>query len=159
MKRMPDDCPLVSVIVPCYKTTAYVGETLDSFRAQTYRNFEIIVVNDGCPDTQNLERVLSPYRSEIAYVCQNNQGIAGALNRGIQVARAPLVAFIGADDRWKPDYLSAQIHYLEQHPDIDVVYANAVYFGSTTWAGRRFMDMYRSEEHTSELQSLRHLVC
>ena len=140
--RSPDDYPLASVIVPCYKTTAYVGETLDSFRAQTYRSFEIIVVNDGCPDTQNLERVLAPYMSEIVYIYQDNQGLAGALNKGIRASRAPLVAFIGADDRWKPNYLSAQIDYLKQHPDIDVAYANAVYFGSTTWAGRRFMDMY-----------------
>ena len=143
MKRsMPDDYPLASVIVPCYKATEYVGETLDSLRAQTYRNFEIIVVNDGCPDTQNLESVLAPYGSELVYMYQDNQGVAGALNTGIRASRAPLVAFIGADDRWKPNYLSAQIDYLEQHPDIDVVYADAVYFGSTTWAGRRFTDMH-----------------
>src|ERR1035438_10531998 len=59
--------PLVSVIVPCYRVTAFIAEALDSLRAQTFRDFEAIVVNDGCPDTENLERALAPYQSGIVY--------------------------------------------------------------------------------------------
>ena len=65
---MADEIPLVSVIIPCYNATRFIPETLDSLRAQTFRSFEIILVNDGCPDTENLERALEPYRDEIRYL-------------------------------------------------------------------------------------------
>jgi len=71
-----DHSPAVSVIVPAYNVTRYIGDALDSLRAQTFRNFETIVVNDGCPDSANLERVLEPYRGEIVYIRQENQGLA-----------------------------------------------------------------------------------
>jgi glycosyltransferase involved in cell wall biosynthesis len=60
--------PRVSVIIPCYNTASFVGETLDSVFSQTYLDYEVVVVNDGSPDTHDLERVLSPYMSRIVYV-------------------------------------------------------------------------------------------
>jgi glycosyltransferase involved in cell wall biosynthesis len=86
---MTDTEPAVSVIVPCYRVTEYIREALDSLRAQTFRNFETIVINDGCPDTANLERALEPYRGEIVYIKQENTGLSGARNSGIKAARAP----------------------------------------------------------------------
>lgn len=136
--------PAVSVIVPCYNVTAFIAEALDSVRAQTFRDFETIVVNDGCPDTENLERVLAPYRSEIVYIKQENRGLAGARNAGIMRARAPLIALLDADDTWEPNYLEVQVGYLEKHPEVDVVYPNAVYFGASGWAGRIFQNVYPS---------------
>jgi glycosyltransferase involved in cell wall biosynthesis len=136
--------PAVSVIVPCYNVTAFIGETLESVRAQTFRNFETIVVNDGCPDTGNLERVLAPYQSEIVYIRQENRGLAGARNSGIIRARAPLIALLDADDIWEPNYLEVQVGYLGKHPEVDVVYANSVCFGDTSWAGRISDDIYPS---------------
>ena len=81
---MTDTPPAVSVIVPCYRVTEYVSEALDSLRAQTFRNFETIVVNDGCPDIAALERALEPYRSEIVYIKQENTGAGRRGNRGIR---------------------------------------------------------------------------
>lgn len=136
--------PAVSVIVPCYKVTEYIPEALDSLRAQTFRNFEIILINDGCPDTANLERALEPYRGEILYLRQENTGPAGARNRGIMAARSPLIAFLDADDIWEPTYLEAQTGILRDRPEVDVLYPNAVFFGAGTWSGRNFMDMFPS---------------
>jgi glycosyltransferase involved in cell wall biosynthesis len=138
--------PAVSVIVPCYNVTEYIPEALDSLRAQTFRNFEAILINDGCPDTANLERALEPYRSEIVYIKQENAGPAGARNRGIKAARSPLIALLDADDVWEPNYLEVQTGILRAHPEVDVLYPNAVYFGAGagSWSGRKFMDMFPS---------------
>ena len=145
-ETMTDTQPAVSVIVPCYRVTEYIAEALDSLRAQTFRGFEALVINDGCPDTANLERVLEPYRSEIVYIKQENTGPAAARNRGIKAARAPLVALLDADDIWEPNYLEVQTGILRAHPEIDVLYPNAVYFGAGagSWSGRKFMDMLPS---------------
>jgi glycosyltransferase involved in cell wall biosynthesis len=126
--------------------TEYIREALDSLRAQTFRNFETIVINDGCPDTANLERALEPYRGEIVYIKQENTGLSGARNSGIKAARAPLIALLDADDAWEPNYLEAQTGILRAHPEIDVLYPNAVYFGAGagSWSGRKFMDMLPS---------------
>jgi glycosyltransferase involved in cell wall biosynthesis len=141
---LPDhsENPAVSIIVPCYKVTAYVADALDSIRAQTFRNFETIVVNDGCPDTEGLERVLAPYSSEIVYIRQENRGVASARNAAIRAARAPIVALLDPDDVWEPDYLEAQIALLQSHPEVDVVYSDAVMFGDTRWQGDKFSDHF-----------------
>src|SRR4029453_10160507 len=75
--------PAVSVIIPAYKTAPFIGETLASVVAQTFQDFEIIVVNDGSPDTVELERVIEPYRERITYVVQENRGLSAARNAGI----------------------------------------------------------------------------
>jgi glycosyltransferase involved in cell wall biosynthesis len=131
----------VSVVVPCYKVTEYVTDTLDSLRRQVFRNFETIVVNDGCPDTANLERALLPYAGEIRYIKhEKNKGLAGARNTAIRAARAPLIALLDSDDAWEPGYLAEQVGFLEAHPEIDVVSPDAVVFGDSTTAGRLFTD-------------------
>ena len=132
----------VSVIVPCYGVTAYIADTLNSLRAQTFRNFETIVINDGCPDTDNLERALEPYREEVVYLKQPNQGLAAARNTAIHAARAPLVALLDGDDVWEPEYLAEQVAYLDAHPETDAIYPNARMFGDNPWAGRLFMDTF-----------------
>lgn len=121
--------PRVSVIVPCYNTAGMVADTLDSIFAQTYRDFEVIVINDGSPDTVELEKVLAPYRPDIRYIVKENGGLASARNAGIAIARGELVAFIDSDDLWVPEYLAFQVAQLDANPDADIVYPNTVYFG------------------------------
>src|SRR5688572_1471590 len=72
--------PSVSVIVPCYNVASYVAEALDSVMAQTFSNYECIVVNDGSPDTEELERAIAPYRDRVVYITQENRGLSGARN-------------------------------------------------------------------------------
>lgn len=137
--------PAVSVIIPTYNTAEYIGQALDSVLAQTFKDYEIIVINDGSPDTEELERVLAPYRERIVYLKQENRGVGGARNAGIQVARGPLIAQLDPDDLWEPDYLEVQVAAMRSDPTIDLLYPNALIFGDAPDAGRNFMDICPSE--------------
>jgi glycosyltransferase involved in cell wall biosynthesis len=136
--------PAVSVIVPAYRTADYIAAALESVLAQSFRDFEIVVVNDGCPESDRLERALEPYRSRIRYIRKENGGPGSARNAGILAAEAPLVAMLDSDDIWDPEYLSVHTEMFRQDPSIDAVYPNAVFFGDTSEAGRTFMEMYPS---------------
>jgi len=131
--------PLVSVIVPAYDVTEFIGEALDSVLAQTFHDYEIIVINDGSPDTEALERALAPYMSRIVYIKQENRGVSAARNTGIKAARGSLLAFLDADDTWLPNYLEVQVARIQADPTIDVLYPNVMLFGGTSEAGEEFM--------------------
>lgn len=133
--------PDVSVIVPAYRAAPYIKEALDSVIPQVGQNVEIIVINDGSPDTETLEEVLSVYRDRIIYLKQENRGVSGARNAGILAARGEWLAFLDADDVWMPNYLQAQLAFVRANPDIDMVFPNSVYFGDTVLAGRCTMDV------------------
>jgi len=149
--------PAVSVIIPVYKATRYIPEALDSLRAQTFRDFEAILVNDGCPDTANLEKALEPYKDEIVYFSSGKwASVSESRNKGIAAARGRYIAFLDADDTWEPEYLAVQVAMLEADPSIDVVYPNATYIGIGTAVGKAFMDVLPSEgEVTLEAVLLR----
>ena len=133
--------PLVSVIVPAYNVARYIAATLDSILAQTFRDFEIIVVNDGSPDSEDLEKVLEPYQSRIIYLRQENQGLAAARNTGIRASRGEYIAPLDSDDLWDPEHLEAQIAMFNADPSIDMVYADARIFGDAPDAGRTVMEL------------------
>ena len=136
---------MVSVIIPAFRAAGYIAETLASVFNQTYKDIEVIVVNDGSPDTADLVRALEPWRSRIVYIEQENGGAGAARNAGLAVARGEYVAFLDADDRWLPHCLEAQMRHIEQHPGCEMVYANALLTGDTHLAGRTFMDTTPSE--------------
>ena len=132
---------LVSVIIPAYNAASYIKETLESVFAQTYRFFEIIVVNDGSPDTDALEEVLRPYQKRIVYITQENRGLSGARNTGLRSATGSMVALLDADDIWLPNYLEEQARFLREHPEFDLVYCNAKFFGDSIYDGKDYMDV------------------
>jgi glycosyltransferase involved in cell wall biosynthesis len=121
--------PRVSVIIPAHNTAQFIAETLDSVFGQTFRDFEVIVINDGSPDTSELEDALHPYRSRIHYAKQENRGLSGARNTGIRLACGELLAFLDSDDLWMPDYLSAQVEFLDSHPRAHASIADVLLFG------------------------------
>ena len=131
--------PLVSVIIPAYNAAPYITETIDSVFAQTYSNYEVIIVNDGSPDTDALEGALAPYRHSAVYIKQANRGPGGARNAGILRARGEYVAFLDSDDTWLPYYLAQQMRVLEQDSTLDLVYSDALLFGDPASSGRTFM--------------------
>jgi glycosyltransferase involved in cell wall biosynthesis len=133
--------PLVSVIVPAYRATPFIAGALDSILAQTFQDFEIIVVNDGSPDSEELEKVLEPYRSRIVYLRQENQGVSSARNTGIQASRGTYIAPLDADDLWYPEHLQTQLAVFEADPAIDMVYADARIFGDVPEAGKGLMEL------------------
>jgi glycosyltransferase involved in cell wall biosynthesis len=132
--------PIVSVIIPAYNVAPYISETLDSVFAQTFAGYEVIVVNDGSPDTEDLEQALAPYLDRIVYLTQENRGAGAARNNGLMAARGEFVAFLDADDLWLPDYLSEQLAFIRSR-NYDLVYADALLFGQSPLAGRTFMQI------------------
>src|SRR5262245_48281148 len=104
--------PAVSVVIPAYNCADFIAETLDSVFSQTFDNYEVIVINDGSPDTESLERVLAPFQDRIVYLKQDNQGPSGARNSAIRHARSAYVAMLDSDDIWLPDYLAEQMQFI-----------------------------------------------
>ena len=131
--------PRVSVIIPAYNSAEFIEEALDSVLAQKFREHEIIVVNDGSPDTAQFERAINTRLEEIVYIKQPNLGAGEARNTAIRHARGSLLAFLDADDVWQPDYLARQCVYLERHR-YDMVYCDAVLFGTNSAYRRTFME-------------------
>jgi glycosyltransferase involved in cell wall biosynthesis len=139
-QRSAEPSPLVSVIVPVYLGAPYIAGTLESVLAQSFTSYEIIVVNDGSPDTQELERVLDPYWGRIRYIVQDNRGQAGARNTGIRESRGTFVAFLDQDDQWEPEFLGFQTGILQADPGLDVHYCDARIFGDSPRSGRCVME-------------------
>src|SRR5262249_53719650 len=131
--------PSVSVVMPAYLAADYIGVALESVFNQTFKDFEVIVVNDGSPDTDKLERVLAPYQDRITYIKQSNYVCSAARNRGLSLARGHWVAFLDSDDYWEPEYLAEQVAYLENHPSVDLVYSDGLLIGESPLAGLTFM--------------------
>src|SRR3989442_2756657 len=119
--------PKVSDIIPAYNAAAFVGETLGSVFAQTFTDYEVIVINDGSPDTEAFERAIAPYRERLNYIEQENRGASAARNAGLRAARGEFVAFLDADDSWLPNYLEEQIKFLRAH-NVDLVCADAAIY-------------------------------
>jgi len=140
---MNQQSPTVSVIIPAYNAAAYIGETLDSVYAQTFTDFETIVVNDGSPDTEELERALKRFPPSLRYLKQENSGAAAARNTGIRAANGEFVAFLDADDTWLSSFLEKQVNVLRRDR-ADVVWADARLHGDSPLAGRTFMEVQPS---------------
>ena len=108
------DHPRVSVIIPAYNSAAYTVETVESVLAQTYRDFEVIVVDDGSTDTTR--ETLAAYTGRIQYVYKDNGGACSARNEGIRRARGEYLACLDCDDLWLPEKLEHSLPVLEQDP-------------------------------------------
>src|SRR5215218_1807285 len=105
---------LVSVVIPCYNQAHFLGEAIESVLAQSYKDFEIVVVDDGSPD--NTSEVASRYE-EVRLVRQENRGLAGARNRGLEKAEGEYVVFLDSDDRLMPEALEVGVRELDAHPE------------------------------------------
>lgn len=103
--------PLVSVIIPTYNRAALIAKTIDNVFQQTYRKFELIIVDDG--STDDTASVLRRYEDRARIITQRNAGPAVARNNGAKAARGEILAFQDSDDLWKPTKLERQIRLLE----------------------------------------------
>jgi glycosyltransferase involved in cell wall biosynthesis len=124
--------PKISVIMPAYNTAKLIAASLDSVLQQSLPDLEvdleIIVVNDGSPDTTELEQVLAPYLQRIVYIKQENKRAAGARNTAIRQAKGEFMAFLDSDDVWLPDHLNSQMKLFADDPGLGVVYSNCFAF-------------------------------
>ena len=118
--------PEASVIIPTYNRATMVCEAIDSVFAQTYPDFEIVVVDDG--STDGTEQVLRKrYGDRIRYFYQENQGRAVARNRGIRMSTGEYLVFLDSDDWLLPRALEVQAGFLDRNPEVDVVYGDGYY--------------------------------
>ncbi|HEY0458839.1 MAG TPA: glycosyltransferase family 2 protein [Pyrinomonadaceae bacterium] len=129
--------PRVSVVIPAFDIAPFVKETLDSVFAQTYNNFEVILVNDGSRDTKELEAALAPYFDRIVYAKQENLGASQARNTAICLSNGEYLAFLDGDDIWLPNFLLSQVEFLEKNK-LDMVYCDAELFGEELFEGERY---------------------
>ena len=107
--------PIVSVIIPTYNRAGMLKEAIDSVLAQDYSDFELIVVDDG--STDETPQILNCYGGKIKRICQRNQGVSAARNRGIAAASGGVMAFLDSDDLWLPGKLTIQTEFLRSTPD------------------------------------------
>ncbi|BCM94373.1 putative glycosyltransferase EpsH [Abditibacteriota bacterium] len=130
MPTLSSENPLVSVIIPAYNVAHYLNEALESVRAQTYRCFEIIVVDDSSTDETPL---VAQSGGDVRYYRQERQGGGSARNKGISLAKGELLAFLDADDLWSADKLLKQVEFYMALPPTQfptVLYAHARQFFS-----------------------------
>ena len=110
--------PLVSIVIPVYKGANYLAEAIDSALAQTYKNIEIVVVNDGSPDDGATERVALSYGDKIRYIYQKNGGVSSALNTGIKEMRGEYFSWLSHDDLYEPTKIEKQDSLIQSDKDI-----------------------------------------
>ena len=128
----PDSSPLprIAVIVPAYGVAHLLGEALDSLQVQQFSDWECVVIDDGAPD--DVAGAVAPYLadSRIRFLATANQGVSGARNAAIAASRAPLIALLDGDDRFRSDYLGTMTELLEGDPEVRLATCNALIFGA-----------------------------
>jgi glycosyltransferase involved in cell wall biosynthesis len=159
----PETRPLISVIIPTFNRLDLLKETVESVRKQTFRDFEIIVVNDGSTDgTGEWLRA----QADVHALEQSNRGIATSRNNGAGVARGAWLAFLDHDDLWAPEKLRVQADFITENPAVALVAARHVRLGKKyrkprqrTWIKGDLLIKEFSESfiHTSSVMIRRHV--
>jgi glycosyltransferase involved in cell wall biosynthesis len=109
----------VSIIIPTFNRRDYITIALDSVLAQTYREYEIIIIDDGSSD--DTKEVLKPYQDNVRYFYQDNKGIPTTRNRGIRESQGDYIGFLDSDDHWLPEKLERQIECFSKYPNYGMV--------------------------------------
>lgn len=115
VQTMSEFTPKISIVIPVYNGDNYLREAVDSALAQTYKNIEVLVVNDGSTDDGATERIALSYGDRIRYFRKENGGVASALNLGIREMRGEYFSWLSHDDVYYPDKIAFQVEWLQQH--------------------------------------------
>jgi glycosyltransferase involved in cell wall biosynthesis len=116
--------PLVSVVIPAYNAASYIQDTLESVRSQTFTDWELLVINDGCTDaTAKIVEIYHRIDPRIQLVTQLNSGVSAARNLGAKLAQGELIAFLDADDQWLPEKLAIHVVHMKSDPQIGISFA------------------------------------
>ncbi|MFB0552155.1 MAG: glycosyltransferase [Phycisphaerae bacterium] len=115
--------PLVSVIMPAYNAAEYITEAIKSVLNQTYKDYELVVINDG--STDRTEDIVLGFKDEkIKYLRQENIGAWGARNRAIKESKGNFIINLDTDDMMTPDFIAKHLHEFEKHPEADLIYCD-----------------------------------
>jgi glycosyltransferase, group 2 family len=110
---------MFSVIIPLYNKAPYVAKAIESVLGQTYRDFEVIVIDDGSTD-QSLEVAKTFENKSITIISQPNSGVSTARNNGVKLAKHPYICFLDADDWWHPTFLEEMKRLITDFPDAGI---------------------------------------
>lgn len=125
--------PLVSVVIPAYNAALYLNEAVESLFAQTYKNLQIIIVNDGSKDdTAKIADALAQRDKRVEVIHKANGGVSAARNDAFKAARGKYICFLDADDVYLPKKVEKQVAFLEAHPETVLVHCN-FYVGDETF--------------------------
>ena len=134
--------PKVSIVIPTYNSARYLKETLDSILDQSYKNYEIIVVDDG--STDDTKSILKPFEDKIIYIYQTNSGApAKPRNVGILMASGHYISIFDSDDIMEPNKLERSISFLESCPDLGMIFSNFIKFGDCRQYSGTHLDSYQ----------------
>ncbi len=122
--------PLVSVVIPCFNMGKYIGETIDSVLKQTFKDFEIIVVNDGSTDPYTIEVLKNINLPNAKVIHTANQGLPSARNTGISNASGDIIFTLDSDDLIAPTYLEKAVSVFQKESNAGIVYCYCYFFGS-----------------------------
>lgn len=122
--------PLVSVVIPCFNQGHFIADAIESVHSSTYLNVEIIVVNDGSTDSETNSFLGKIQGRGVSVIYQDNQGLAGARNTGIQNAKGDFILPLDADNKIRSGFIAKAIEIFVAQPGISVVYGNAEIFGT-----------------------------
>lgn len=121
-----NNVPIVSVVVPMFNVEQYIAQCVESVLKQSFGQFELILVDDGCSDSTM--RVVARFDDRrIRVVSQRNRGLSGARNSGIDVARGLYIALLDADDFWHPNKLVSHVRHLNSHPQVGISYSPSLF--------------------------------
>jgi glycosyltransferase involved in cell wall biosynthesis len=135
--------PSVSVVIPTYNYGHFVVGAVESVLAQTYSDYEVIVIDDG--STDDTRQRLAPFSDRIRYVYQENQGLSAARNRGIAEARGELIALLDSDDRWHPGFLELMVPPFELDPKLGLLGSSSIFSEECPWSEIRGRDVEASD--------------
>lgn len=116
--------PKVTVIIPSYNCEAYIAETINSILNQTFKDIELIIVDDG--STDKTREIVTAYGSSVRLITQTNTRVCAARNRGIREAKGEFICLMDHDDYWYPEKLDRQLEEFKKHPDAGVVYSSFI---------------------------------
>ena len=145
--------PRISVIIPAYNRANYLTEAINSVLSQTYRNFELIVVNDGSQD--NTEEILKKYTGKIKYFYQENNGVSSARNKGIDNSKGEFLCFLDSDDLWEKKKLEKQIDYFNKNVDVKICYTDEIWIRR----GKRVNQMKKHKKHSGNIFKMSLPLC
>lgn len=123
----------ISVIVPVYNGEKYLKEAIDSILDQSYKPFEIILIDDGSDD--KTAEIAAGYKRSLVYLYQKNSGIAASRNLGVSIAKGDYISFLDADDLWVREKLQVQKEKLGADPTMDIIFGMVKHFYSPDIAG------------------------
>lgn len=126
---MRTSTPQISVVIPCYNHGAYLPDTLESLWAQTFTDFEVVIINDGSTDRNTIDFLDKLQDERVRVIHTPNRGVSAARNVGIRESRGRYILPLDSDDKISPTYMKLAVSVLDASPDVAVVYCERVLFG------------------------------